>query len=329
MFDHDPPRGEAGITVLLLPRFSNLCLAAVIEPLRAANARAGRRHYAWTVASVDGGQVTASSGVRIAADRALSEIPTGGVLMVLASYDYRRAASAPLKAALRHHARHGTVLVGLDTGAWLLAEAGLLDGYRATIHHEELAVFAERFPRVEVVEDRYVIDRDRVTAGGATAALDLVLAGIRRGHGRTLAGEVAALFLYAAELPASAPQAALPAHLLERLDSRLARAVALMRRHLENPLPLALLARRLGLGDRTLERLFRRHLGTTPRAYYRELRLARARGLLLESGLPVAEIAVRAGFESAAAFSRSFRRRYGLPPRRLRRGGEGGTDLAA
>lgn len=319
MFRDRLERPEAGLTVLLLPRFSNLCLAAVIEPLRAANECAGRRHYRWRVASPDGGHVASSSGVRIAVDRPLAEVETGGVLIVLASYDYRRAGDPSLRAVLRHHARHGTVLGGLDTGAWLLAEAGLLDGYRATIHREELPVFAERFPRVRVVEDRYVIDRDRVTAGGATAALDLVLAEIRRVHGRLLASEVATLFLYAAELPADQPQAAMPAHLLGRLDPRLARAAALMQRHLEAPLPVAAIARRLGLGERSLERLFRRHLETTPRAYYRELRLAHARGLLLESPLPVAEVALRAGFENPAAFARSFRRRYGLAPRQLRR----------
>ncbi len=319
MFTQQPTRPDAGLAVLLLPRFSNLCLAAVIEPLRAANERAGRRHYRWTILSGDGGHVTSSSGVRIAVDGALAELPPGGVLLVLASYDYRRAVTGSLKAALRHHARHGTLLGGLDTGAWLLAEAGLLDGYRATIHREELAVFAERFPGVEVVEDRYVIDRDRVTAGGATAALDLVLAEIRRVHGRALASEVAALFLYAAELPADQPQAAMPEHLLGRRDPRLARAVALMQRQMEPPLSIAGLAARLGLSPRSLERLFRLHLETTPRAYYRELRLAHARGLLLETGLPVAEVALRAGFDSPAAFSRSFRRRYGLAPGRLRR----------
>ncbi len=327
MFEHATSRPDARIAVLLLPRFSNLCLAAVIEPLRAANEGAGRVHYRWIVVSEDGGPVTSSSGVRVAADRALSEVAVGGVLLVLASYGYRRAATGRLKAALRHHARHGTLLGGLDTGAWLLAEAGLLDGYRATIHHEELAVFAERFPRVRVVEDRYVVDRDRLTAGGATAALDLVLAEIRRRHGPTLADRVATLFLYTAEAPADRPQGAVPEHLLARFDTRLARAVALMRRQTEPPLPLAVLAARLGLSARSLERLFRRHLDTTPRDYYRELRLAQARGLLMESALPVAEIALRTGFESAAAFSRSFRRRYGLAPRELRRSrGVGGAS---
>ncbi len=319
LFARDPGRTAGDISVLLLPHFSNLCLAAVIEPLRAANEGLGRSHYRWRLVSEDGGEVASSSGVRVAADGRLADLRPGGVLIVLASYHYRRAMHAGLKAALVRHGRHGSLLGGFDTGAWLLAEAGLLDGYRATIHHEELAVFAERFPRVRVVEDRYVLDRGRVTTGGATAALDLMLGEIRRRHGRVLANRIATLFLYASERPPDQPQAAIPAQLCARFDPRLARAVELMRRHMELPLSLAELSSRLRLSERSLERLFRRHLDISPRRYYRDLRLAHARTLLLESALPVGEVALRAGFESPAAFSRSFRLRYGCPPSLLRR----------
>lgn len=318
-----PDRPVRDVAILLLPGFSNLCLATAIEPLRAANQLAGERLYRWRLLSIGGRSVHTSSDIEVNASEPFTGRETADALLVIGASHYAGQAKRPLLSALRRAAGRVRCLGGLDTGSYLLASAGLLDGHRATIHWEEIDTFTEAFPEVEVSRDRYVIDRARVTAGGATTVLDLMLDILGRQDGVALALAVAGRLVYDPERRAAGgsgagPQLAVPLRLIARKDEALAVAVALMDANLEEPLSVVRIAARAAIGVRDLERRFRRHLGTSPGAYYRSLRLSLVRRLLEETDLSVSEIAARSGFNSASALARAFRARYGLSPRRVR-----------
>jgi len=347
----DPPEilpQEIGI--LLIPAFSLICFSSIIEPMRAAN-RFGGDLYRWRLYSTDGQPVRSSSGVHIAVDGAL-DAAAGPVLLVCASFHPERSFTPALAARLRELRRRGTVLGGLDTGSQVLARAGLLDGYRVTIHWEDLEVFAERFPGVEVVPDRFVVDGDRITAGGGTIALDMVfaerfpgvevvpdrfvvdgdritagggtialdmvLAVIRAQHGHLLALEVASQFIYDQEHLPSDPQRAVAIRQVRAQAPAVATALEIMEEAIEEPPTIAEIAGRSGVSQKELERLFKKVLRTTPGHHFLSLRLATAERLLAQTALSISEIAVRSGFASAPAFSRAYRNRFGRPPRAAR-----------
>jgi len=294
------------VGVLLFDQFSNHCLANAIEPLRAANTLSRRRLYHWRFLGIDGAPVLSSSGLPVTPEGTLSRAAGGDLLFVMPSYGFRAHAGPATLRALRAASRRFKVLAGLDTGAWLLAAAGLLDGRQATIHWDERGALAEAFPEVDVRAERFVIDGNRMTCGGVTTAFDLVLALIHGHHGSMLALEVASLFMpgmpaIAADLPPTAAR-------------QVQAAVALMRAHLETPLPIPALATRLGLGQKALGRLFHAELGRTPQAVYRTLRLREARRLAEHSRHGIAEIATRCGYADAAAMTRAFRAEFGTTP---------------
>lgn len=303
---------------LLLTQFSNHCLANALEPLRAANMLSGRPLYQWRLLSLEGDSVSSSSGLEIRTPHRLADEIDAGVLFVLSSYDYVRRTTPALVRLLRKAARVASVIGGLDTGSYALAKAGLLDGYRATIHWQELDVFEEAFPRVRSLADRFVIDRNRITAGGATTALDLMLHLIGQHHGEALRLEVTGLFIYDHPHSGGDPQRLAPVALASGHTPAVARAIAIMEANLEEPLAIGKLCRHAGCRQRDLERQFKRALDVTPLFYYRHLRLAVARRLVFETDRRVADIAVRTGFGSASALTRAFRQHFGDTPRKLR-----------
>lgn len=324
----NPTESPRRIGFLLLPGLSNLCLANAVEPLRAANDTgpsdpAGGPAYAWRLLSLDGRPVRTSSGIEIGVDGALPGAGETGLdrwdaFFVIASYGYRAHATARLKSGLRRAAGRSAILGGFDTGPWLLAAAGLLDGYDATIHWQEQERLGEDFPEVRVGGARYVVDRDRITAGGATTVLDLMLRLIRRDLGDVAALDVMRLFVYDTERPAEgAQQGALQAPFAARAPI-VAAAIAAMEQAIETPRPVDAIAAAAGCSQRKLERAFDRALGITPQRYYQYLRLTAARRLLLESGRSVTEVAAATGFTSATSFARAYRRLFGHAPKDAR-----------
>jgi len=213
---------------------------------------------------------------------------------------------------LRTAALKFDTLVGMDTGSWLLADAGLLDGHRATIHWDELARFAETFPEVDTVEDRFVRDRQRLTWGGAMTAFDLVLDLIGQTHGQSLRLEVAALFMHGAQGHPRETGAR------KSGSAVVDRAVAAMMANLEAPFTLPEIARCSGVSQRRLQALFNRCLGATPASVYKRLRLTAARRYVLQTNYPVGEITLRCGYENAAAMTRAFVAEFGTTPQKLR-----------
>jgi transcriptional regulator GlxA family with amidase domain len=303
----------ATIDILVLDQFSLMCVAAAVEPLRAANRVAAQPLYRWRLLSWDGTAPTSTSGITVATDGAFAPDEARDALFVIGSFNARTVDRA-LSAALREAARSRLSLGGIEAGSWMLARAGLLDGYSATTHWEDLEEFAAAFPKVDVRRDRFVMDRTRWTAGGAAPALDMMLTMIRSQHGLPLALNVASVFVYDQHLAASVPQPTVALSRLSVTDPALARAIGVMQTRLEEPLPLSAVAERSGVLLRTLQARFRGQLGQSPHAYYLDLRLSAAKRMLEQSAASVAEVATAHGFGSASAFARAFRQRFGVSP---------------
>jgi transcriptional regulator GlxA family with amidase domain len=304
------------VVLLLFPGFSNLCLANAVEPLRAANTLARRPLYRWRFIAMEDEPLHSSSGLPVRPEALGPEVgrhaPGDAELWpcTLATPDTLRR--------LRGAAGRFGLVAGLDTGSWLMARAGLLNGYRATSHWDVLSSLEEGFPEVDVVTDRFVIDRDRASCGGATATLDLMLELIGRRHGTALALDVAALFLYGggAARPAAAyarPAAPDPA------GGGGADAAATWR----SRLTIAAIATSLGLSQRQAGGAVPAHADLTPVQLYRRIRLAEARRRILETTQSVAEIAGRCGYGDPAAMTRAFRAAFGATPTDLRRNAAG------
>lgn len=301
-------------TFLLVPEFSMIAFTAAIEPLRAANRVSGQPLYTWRVATLDGYEARASNGVSVVADGAVADVAEGGVLLVCAGLSANDHADPKLLKALRLQARHSDALGGVCTGSIILARAGLLDGYRCTVHWEDLVSFTENFPELEVTSRLYEIDRDRVTCSGGTAPLDMMIHFIALDHGRELATGVAELMVHHFAREAHEPQRL---SILERTGVRhpkLLQAIALMEEAIELPVSLDRIAEGAGLSARQMERLFRMHFQETPSRYYLGLRLARARHLLTHTALPVVQVALATGFASPAHFTKCYREAFGNTP---------------
>lgn len=311
-----PSANPLSVAVLVLDETNTLSFAAGVDPMRAANRIAGRRLFDWHFVTATGRPALLTSGLSVTGPP-LARLSGCDLLLCIAGFGLERQTTPALAASLRRIAATGATIGGIDGAPWVLAGAGLLDGFHATTHWEDLDRFATRFPEVEVVQDRYRIDGARMTSGGALPAVDMMLHLIRARFGAELATRVAGVFIHDSPPdPARAQRrrAAHPGH--NRLT---ARASAIMEAHLDAPLPIPQIARHCGIGDRSLENQFRARLNTTPQKHYLSLRLAEALRLVTDTDLPLLDIALGTGFGSQSAFSRAFRAAHGQSARALRR----------
>lgn len=305
------------VQLLPFPGFALMSWAALTEPMRAANLLAGRPVFAVAVLAGQGGAVASSGGAEVRA-APLREAGAADIVLAVAGGDPFAIADPAALAHLRAAARAGALVGGVSGGPVVLARAGLLDGYRATVHWEHAPRLAQAHPRIALERSLYVIDRNRASCAGGTAPMDMMLALIAEAEGAAFARAVADWFIHAEIRPPSGPQRA---GLAERLGTRappVLAAVAAMEHHLADPLPLEALARRAGVGPRQLARLFAAELGIAPMAFYRRLRLQAAAAMLRDSALPVTEIALATGFAGSAHFAAAFRAATGTTPRRYR-----------
>lgn len=319
MVNKDEPKGTIRLGFLLIPEFSMLAFTSAVEPLRMANRLSGQELYRWVILSVDGQPVTASNGLHILPDHAINEIVPLAGLLVCGGTNVRHACDKRILSWLRKLAERKVVLGGLCTGSYLLAQAGLLNGYRCTIHWENLASIREEFPQLIISSELFEIDRDRYTCAGGTAPLDMILHDISKRHGAELANAISEQFL-CERIRTSHDRQRMPLRLrLGTSKPKLVEAVSLMEANLEEPMTLDELAHHVGLSRRQLERLFQKHLNCVPTRYYLELRLARARQLLLQTSMSIVDVALACGFVSAPHFSKCYRDFFGVPPRDERR----------
>lgn len=305
------------IGFLLVPEFTVIALASAIEPLRIAN-RYLRQPYRWQLLSTDGEAVVDGNGIPIRPHAAFAQAGTLGTLIVCADRRPERGYSRALRASLHALDAAGATLGALDTGAFLLARAGLLDGARVTMHWEVIDAFRERFPRIVVSQTLFEVGPGRLTCAGGTAALDMMLNAIAADHGAVLADRVAEHCLHERIRRGDAAQRMAPPLRARVHHPRLARAVQYLESALDRPVPADELAERAGLSVRQLVRLFSAHLGEGPAQYHRRARIENARTLLRHSEMSVTDVALAAGFESVAHFCRAYRLHYGRSPGRDR-----------
>ena len=305
------------LALLVLPQSSILEVASTLDPMRSANRHLGHEAYRWRVVTPDGTAVPLTCGIELPSSGPLAAAEGADALAVIAGFRQSEVATVPLIRDLARMAGRFAAVGGIDAAAWVLARAGLLAGHRATVHWEDLEDLAAAHPEVEVVPDRWVIDGNRFTAGGASPAADLMLHLIGSRHGPALARQVAASFLTTPR-PGSEPQIAPAGPADSRLDPRVAQAVTRMESRIDAPETAAETARAIGLSPRRLETLFRAGLQTTPAAFALSLRLQAARRMITDTRHPLAEVALRTGFSSASTLSRAFRAQFGQPPSRLR-----------
>jgi transcriptional regulator GlxA family with amidase domain len=310
-----PPLHPQRAGFLLLPGFSLMSYAAAVEPLRAANLLSGKALYTWLNIALAGTEAVASNGVAIRADAKVGDKIDLDWLLVCAGGNPAVFADTKTFAWLRAQARRGTVLGGISGGAYALARAGLLDGFRATIHWDHLPAFTEQFPRIAVERGIFVIDRARMTCAGGVAAVDLMHALIERDHGAALAAAVDDWYLHGRARLGSRPQRLSVAERYGTGNAKLARVLASIEKRIEAPPSRAVLAREAGISLRQLERLFAAHLHITAARHILKLRLERARQLLRQSPQPIVAIATSCGFASASHFSTAYRRQFGVAPR--------------
>jgi len=299
---------------LTLPRYSMIALSNAVEPLRMANTLTGQTVYEWTIVSIDGAPVAASNGLQLSPTVALEQAGTFDILFVCGGVHVQESVSAKVLAALRRLAERRVPLGGLCTGGYALAKAGLLDKYRATIHWENLSALREEFPRIQLSDQLFTIDRDRFTCSGGVAPLDLMLHLIEAKLGAPVSQLISEQFIVdRVRSDRDRQYVPLRAQIGVSHES-LIKVAQLMEDNIERPLSLDEIASATGLSRRQIERLFKRHLNCVPKRYYLQMRLRRARELLLQTSMPIIDITTACGFQSPPHFSRCYRAQFGCPP---------------
>ncbi|SPJ22309.1 GlxA family transcriptional regulator [Palleronia abyssalis] len=305
-------------TFLLLDRFSLLSFAGAVDCLRIANRLAARDLYSWSLTGDGGAAKTCSAGVVFQLNDDLGDPPRDATIIVCGGLEVDQASTKRVLNWLRREARRGAVIGGLCTGAHTLAKAGLLEDKRATIHWENADGFAEAFDDVELTKRVFAIDGNRLTTAGGTASIDLMLRLIARDQGEDMANAVADQLIYSAiRTDRDQQRLSTPTRIGVR-HPKLSEVIQKMERHIEEPISPAILAREVDLSTRQLERLFRRYLNRSPKRYYMELRLSRARNLLLQTDMSVINVALACGFTSPSHFSKCYRAHYKTTPYRER-----------
>ncbi|MDM9593798.1 GlxA family transcriptional regulator [Pseudomonas guariconensis] len=309
-----PPPRTFGF--LVQPNFTTIGLASAVETLRMANLAACRPLFRTVVVAATPEPVTASNGMRVLPDHGIADAPALDALFVVGANPIANDRdSRRLIDWLRQLARQRVPLGGICTGSYLLARAQLLKGYRCTIHWEDIEALKERFPGIVISNQLYELDRDRYTCSGGVAAMDMMLQLVARlPDGQAIAAKAAELLL-CDRVRGERDRQRVPLRTrLGNAQPKLSQVVAIMEANLEEPLGLEELATLNEVTVRQLERLFHKYLQRTPSQYYLELRLSRAREMLLRSDAQVREIALACGFTSPAHFSKSYSRFFGLSP---------------
>ena len=318
------PAAARRFVFLLLDRFTMINFAGAIEPLRLTNHVLGRQVYDWKLCGEGGVEKTCSNGAVLRLDMGLDELDRDDCLMVCGGVDIQHHTTRAVLAWLRRESRRGIAIGGLCTGAHVLAKAGLLDGKKATIHWENQDGFAEEFGDVDLTKSVFVMDGNRWSTAGGISSLDLMLRIIASDHGEDVANAVADQMIYSTiRTDQDTQRLSIPTRIGVR-HPKLSQVIQMMESNIEDPMSPADLAEEVGMSTRQLERLFRRYLNRSPKRYYMELRLQKARNLLMQTDMSVINVALACGFASPSHFSKCYRSHYNTTPYR-ERGAQGGA----
>ena len=303
---------------VLLDQFTLLSFAAAMDCLRIANLMAGQELYSWMLVGEGGDTVSCSTGTSFNLDCDLTELHRDDTVILCGGRDVQAATTKKVLNWLRRESRRGITMGGLCTAAFSLAKAGLLDGKRATIHWENQDSFAEEFLEVELTKSVFVKDGNRWTTAGGTSSIDLFLQIIADQFGEELANAVADQQIYSAiRTDQDTQRLSIPTRIGVR-HPKLSRVIQAMEQNIEEPISPSILAKDVGMSTRQLERLFRRYLNRSPKRYYMELRLQKARNLLMQTDMSVINVALACGFASPSHFSKCYRSHYDTTPYRER-----------
>lgn len=303
------------ISFLIFPGFPMACLTSMIEPLRAANEIGGQDKFTWQLVSEDGQRVVSSAGVAFEPDCALSADLKTDLLFLLSGPQAVPQNPSHANGMLRTMDRHGTVLGGISGGVFPLVRAGVMEGYRCSVHWCYEAAFRGEFPQIYAVDDVIVTDRRRYTVSGAAAAFDLALHLIEERMGDDIAHEVACWFQHPLMRGEGVRQRVpLQTSTQTGLPDLVARAVDLFAARLDDPIPVSEVAQVLGVTPRQVERAFKKATGQNPTHYYRSLRMKAARQLVLYSKDSMSEIAASVGYGSSAPLLTYYRAAFGVSP---------------
>ena len=303
---------------VLLDNFSLLSFAAALDCLRIANRMADQTLYTWIFAGEVGETVECSAGTSFNLDMGLEDLSRDDTLLLCGGTDVQKTATKKLLSWLRREARRGIAVGGLCTAAFVMARAGLLDGKKATIHWENHDSFTEEFDDVELTKAVFVVDGNRMSTAGGTSSIDLMLKLIADEHGEKLANAVAEQMINASIRTEQDPQRMTVPPRIGVRHPKLSQVIQMMEANIEEPISPALLAKEVGMSTRQLERLFRRYLNRSPKRYYMELRLQKARNLLMQTDMTVINVALACGFASPSHFSKCYRSHYNTTPYRER-----------
>ncbi|WP_282168302.1 GlxA family transcriptional regulator [Ruegeria atlantica] len=303
---------------VLLDKFSLLSFASALDSLRIANRMADKELYTWTLAGEGGDTVSCSAGTTFNVEADLVELQRDDVILICGGVDVQLATTKKVLNWVRREARRGLRIGGLCTAAYTLAKAGLLDGKRATIHWENSDSFIEEFDEVELTKSVFQIDGNRMTTAGGTSSIDLMLKIIADDYGEDLANAVADQMIYSSiRTDQDTQRLSTPTRIGVR-HPKLSQVILMMEKNIEEPISPSILAKDVGMSTRQLERLFRRYLSRSPKRYYMELRLHKARNLLMQTDMSVINVALACGFASPSHFSKCYRAHYNTTPYRER-----------
>jgi len=297
-------------------------MSSAVEPLRMANRLAGQAFYSWRTIGETGEDVVASDGLSVNAEYSIDDPDVFSDLDIIIVCGGRRidaSTTEPVLRWLRKADAHGIALGAVCTGSYVLAKAGLLDGYRCSVHWENIASLTDLFPSVSVRRSVYTIDRNRYTCSGGTAPVDMMLLLVRKQLGPDVSAGVAEQFVYERVRQSDDQQRVPLRHTVGNQSEKLIVAVELMEANIREPISQTELASYVGLSRRQLQRIFQRYLMTTPSRHYLQIRLLRARELLHQTSMSLVEIASLTGFVSSSHFSKSYKDFYGYSPSAERR----------
>jgi len=303
---------------LLVDQFSMLSFASALDCLRIANRMSNKQLYSWTLLGEGGDLISCSAGTTFKLDGDLQDLQRDDIVLICAGVDVQLAITKRLLGWVRRVARQGLRIGGLCTGAYVLAKAGLLDGKKATIHWENADSFAEEFDEISLTKSVFVIDGTRMTTAGGTSSIDLLLKLIADDFGEELANAVADQMIYSSiRTDQDTQRLSVPTRIGVR-HPKLSQVIQMMESNIEEPISPSILAKDVGMSTRQLERLFRRYLNRSPKRYYMELRLQKARNLLMQTDMSVINVALACGFASPSHFSKCYRAHYDTTPYRER-----------
>lgn len=304
--------------IVLLDGFSSLSLNSAVETLQNANLVAGQKIYDWHICGIDQEPVTSSVGVDLHVASGIREVTSATDIVIVSGENVFDLEIGPLKAWLGRLARGRVRVTGLGTGSIVMANIGLFGDAPAAVHAWYRSGFEERFPTIEMSNRTHVSDGLRCSSSGGVSGIDLFLDFIALEHGSKFSDLVSEAMCYTPLRQVQKSIDTATPNSLTVLHPVVSEVIAEMERTVENPASPALLAKNANMSTRQLERLFKRYLGTSPKRHFMRLRLREAYRLLVQSRLPITEVALSTGFTSPSHFSKCFRAEFGCTPYKLR-----------